>query len=57
MPPELGDRFPNVEALSITGEPVRHLSEAGYVRQAQAALPECLRRMPRLRALWLFCNT
>ena len=54
MPPELGDRFPNVEALSITGEPVRHLSEAGYVRQAQAALPECLRRMPRLRALWLF---
>ena len=54
LPPELGDRFPNVEALTITGLPDRHLSEADYVRQAQVALPECLRRMPRLRALWLF---
>ena len=54
LPPELGDRFPNVEALTITGPDVRHLSEAGYVRQAQVALPKCLRRMPRLRALWLY---
>ncbi len=54
LPPELGDRFPNVEALTITGPDVRHLSEAGYVRQAQVALPECLRRMPRLGALWLY---
>ena len=54
LPPELGNRFPNVEALTITGPDVRHLSEAGYVRQAQVALPECLRRMPRLGALWLY---
>ena len=54
MPPELGDRFPNVEALSITGEPVRHLSEAGYVRQAQARATRVSTPQPRLRALWLF---
>ena len=54
LPPELGDRFPNVEALTITGPDVRHLAEAGYVRQAQVALHECLCRMPRLRALWLY---
>ena len=51
MPPELGDRFPNVEALTINGIHFRELSEADYVRQARAVLPECLRRMPRLRAL------
>ena len=55
MPPELGDRFPNVEALTINGIHFRELSEADYVRQARAVLPECLRRMPRLRALELSC--
>jgi hypothetical protein len=53
MPPELGDRFPNVEAVTINGIHFRGLSEADYERQAQVVLPECLRRMPRLRALEL----
>ena len=54
MPPELGDRFTNVEMVTINGIPLsvrRELYQADYVRQAQVVLPECLRRMPRLRAL------
>jgi hypothetical protein len=54
MPPELGDRFTNVEMVTINGVPYSarpELYQADYVRHAQVALPECLRRMPRLRAL------